>query len=88
MLHFVVEYLRETASMLLCFPYYLLSHTQSQCLEEGLEIVLSFLIVRAVDSPCVLNMREHQASFGNQMFNVMFPAKAGACILSTISSEE
>jgi len=39
---------------------YHLSHTQSQCLEEGLEIVLPFFTVRAVDSLCVSNMGEDQ----------------------------
>lgn len=70
MLHFVVEYLRGTASILSCFLDYLHSHTHFQCLEEGLEIVLLFLIVQALDSLCVLNMREDQESFGNQLFNV------------------
>lgn len=90
MLHFVVENLRETASISSCFLDYLVSHTQSHCLEEVLEIVLSFLIVRAVDSLCVLNVREDQTSFGNQLFNVIFlsEAEAGVGILSTISSEE
>jgi len=84
--HFVVEYVRETASISSCFLVYLLSHTQSHCLEEGLEIVLSFLIVQAVDS----NMREDQEPFGNQLFNVifLFEAEPGAGILSIISSEE
>ena len=56
------------------------------CLEEGLEVVLSFLIARSVDSLCVLNMREDQESFGNQLFNVIFlpEAEAGGGILSTM----
>jgi hypothetical protein len=87
-LQFVVDYLRETASISSCFVDYLHGHTQSQCLEEGLEIVLLFVIVRAVDSLCVSNMREDQESFGNQIFNVILLSEAGAGILSTISSEE
>jgi len=68
-LHFVVEYLRETTSISSCFLDYLLSHSESHCLEDGLESVLPFLNVRAVDSP---NMGEDQECFGNQLFNVYF----------------
>lgn len=83
-----MEYLREIASISLCFLDYVLGVPSLSFLEEGLEIVLPFLIVRAVDSLCVSNMGEDQECFGNQLVNVIFLSEAGAGLLSTISSEE